>query len=285
MGALLNVSVRLRKFVSPAMAGTVAPALTFRSCTSRKFVWEPANDNAPPKLLAWESRRISVLAAVAVNEVVPITASAPDCESAPPVVKVRFPLTVEAARFSALASVRATLLPLVMPTVPKLFAALVSVMSFTAPAASMVIPATVRLPVCVKTPLVVTFKVPLTVEAARFSALASVRATLLPLVMPTVPKLFAALFKVMLLAAPAVRVVVPVTVRAPDCVRAPLVVTFRVPLTVEAARSRASASARATLLPLVTPTVPKLFPALVRMMSLAGPAARVVVPAAVTAPV
>ncbi len=64
-------------------------------------------------------------------------------------------------------------------------------------------------------PPAVTFNVPLTVEAARSSALASVRATLLPLAMPTAPKLLPALFKVMLLAAPAPRVVVPVTAIAP----------------------------------------------------------------------
>ncbi len=49
----------------------------------------------------------------------------------------------------------------------------------------------------------VTPKVPLIVEAARSNALASVSSTLLPLVIPTVLKLFAALFRVMLLAAPA----------------------------------------------------------------------------------
>ncbi len=41
----------------------------------------------------------------------------------------------------------------------------------------------------------VTPKVPQTVEAPKIKALASVRATLLPLVMPTVLKLFAALFE------------------------------------------------------------------------------------------
>ena len=57
--------------------------------------------------------------------------------------------------------------------------------------------------------------------------------TSLPLVMLTVLKLFA-LFKVMSLAAPAAKVVVPATTRAPLSVIAPLVVTFKVPLTVDA---------------------------------------------------
>ncbi len=62
-------------------------------------------------------------------------------------------------------------------------------------------------------------------------------ATLLPLVMPTVVKSFPALFKVILLAAPAARVVAPVTVSgAPLWVRAPAVVTLNVPETVETPR-------------------------------------------------
>ncbi len=68
-------------------------------------------------------------------------------------------------------------------------------------------PATVTGPLWVRAPLVVTPKVPETVEAPRSNALASRRLTLLPLVMPTVLKLFAALLRVMLLAAPAARVV------------------------------------------------------------------------------
>ena len=99
---------------------------------------------------------------------------------------------------------------------------------------------------------------PETVEAPRSSALASRRLTLLPLVTATMLKLLAALFKVMLLAAPATKVVVPVTASAPLWVNAPLVVTFSVPETVEAPKSKALASVRATLLPVVTATVLKL---------------------------
>ena len=137
-------------------------------------------------------------------------------------------------------------------------------------------------PLWVSAPVVVTPKVPETVEAPRIRAFTSVRATLLPLVMPTVLKLFAALLRVMLLAAPAASVVTPVTVSAPLWVRAPLVVTPKVPLTVDAARSRALASVSSTLLPLVMPTVLKLFAALLRVMLLAAPAARVVVPVTVS---
>ncbi len=78
---------------------------------------------------------------------------------------------------------------------------------------------------------------PLTVEAPRIKALASARLTLLPLVMLTAPvKLLAALLKVMSLAAPAAKVVTPVTASTPLWVMAPEVVTPKVPLMVEAPR-------------------------------------------------
>ncbi len=82
--------------------------------------------------------------------------------------------------------------------------------------------------------------------------------TLLPLVMPTVLKLFAALLRVMLLAAPAARVVVPVTVSWAALGERAMVVTPKVPETVEAPKINALASVSSTLLPLVMPTVPKL---------------------------
>ena len=172
--SLSKVSVRLRRAVKPARTGTVAPAFTFRSCTSRKLACVPANDHEPPKLFAWVSSRTSVFAAVAVKDVVPVTASTPVCERVPPVVRARLPLTVEAPRFSAVASVSATLLPLVMPTVLKLFAALFSVILLMAPAARVVTPVTVTAPLCVKAPPVVMSTLPETFETPRVSALASV---------------------------------------------------------------------------------------------------------------
>ena len=61
----------------------------------------------------------------------------------------------------------------------------------------------------------------------------------------------------MLLAAPAVKMVGPVTVRLPLSVIAPLVVTLKAPLMVEAARSKAFTSLSVTVLPLTTLTVLK----------------------------
>src|SRR5207344_1988990 len=220
---------------------------------------------------------VMLLAAPAARVVAPTTLTAPLWVKAPLVVTPRVPDTVEAARSSALASRRLTLLPLVMPTVLKLFPALFKVMLLAAPAARVVAPTTLTAPLWVKAPLVVTPRVPETVEAPRISALASVNATLLPLVMPTVLKLFPALFKVMLLAAPAARVVAPTTLTAPLWVKAPAVVTPRVPETVEAPRISALMSFSATLLPLVTATVLKLL-ALSRVMLLAAPATSVVAP-------
>ena len=89
--------------------------------------------------------------------VTPVTLSTPLCVKAPLVVTLSIPLTIEAPRFRALASVRTTLLPLVIPTVLKLLLPLVSVMSF-APAARVVVPATVTAPVCVIAPPAVAFR-------------------------------------------------------------------------------------------------------------------------------
>ena len=86
----------------------------------------------------------------------------------------------------ALASTRVTLLPLVITTVEKLLPASSSVMLLPAPAAKVAVPVTARVPVSVMAPVDVTSRVPLTVEAPRMIALASVIATLLPLVITTV---------------------------------------------------------------------------------------------------
>ena len=125
------------------------------------------------------------------------------------------------------------MLPLVMPTVLKLLAALFKVMLLAAPTARAVVPVTLTAPLWVKgPPVVVTLKVPDTVEAPRFSAVASVSATLLPLVMPTVLKLLAAFVRVISLVAPAVKVVKPAAVTAPVCVMAPVDVMASVPVEV-----------------------------------------------------
>ena len=109
-------------------------------------------------------------------------------------------------------------------------------------------PVTDSAPESVKAPLVVTFKVPETVEAPISKAPTSLIVTLLPLVMIRVEKLLA-LSNVMLLAAPAAKVVVPVTDKAPESVIAPAVVTLKVPETVDAPRMIALVSVRATLRP------------------------------------
>ena len=59
---------------------------------------------------------------------------------------------------------------------------------------------------------------------------------------------------------PAARVVTPVTVKTPLCVKAPFVVMPKVPVTVDAPRISALVSFSVTLLPLAMPTVLKLLP-------------------------
>ncbi len=140
----------------------------------------------------------------------PATVRAPDWVSAPPVVTPRSPLMVEAPRSKAFTSLSVTVLPLTTLTVLKSLA-LSSVMLLAAPAVKMVGPVTVRLPLSVMAPLVVTVSPPLIVEVPRSKAFTSFNTTVLPLVMATVLKSLA-LSSVMLLAAPAVKMVGPVTV-------------------------------------------------------------------------
>ena len=112
------------------------------------------------------------------------------------------------------------------------------------------------------------------VEAPRTRALASARLTLLADTTVTAPvKSLDALARVMLLAAPAVRLVVPGTTNAPLWV-IPVAVTFRLPSSVRACRSSEVMSTTVTswMLPaearkLTLP--PKLLPALSRVMEVA----------------
>ena len=82
----------------------------------------------------------------------------------------------------------------------------------------------------------------------------------------------------MSLAPPAVRLVVPVTLRSPLSVIAPWAVTVRLPLIVEAPRSMALVSLSDTFLPLTTLTAPPKSFAASSVMSLPEPAVSVVVP-------
>ena len=86
-----------------------------------------------------------------------------------------------------------------------------------------------------------------------------------------------------MLAEPAAKVAAPVTSRAPLSVMAPLVVTLTVPLTVLASSTKALMSLSMTLLPLVIPTEEKSL-ALLSVMSLAEPAAKVAAPVTSRAP-
>ena len=135
--------------------------------------------------------------------------NAPDWVRLPPLVTVRFPLTVEAARFSALVSFSVTLLPLVMPTVLKLLAALVRMMLFPAPAVRVVVPAAVTVAVCVIGPLAVIVRAPVEVDSPALAltvpivtALACCQA-MFPPVKLTVLKVFPGFVSVMLPRVPA----------------------------------------------------------------------------------
>src|SRR3989338_8606027 len=110
-------------------------------------------------------------------------------------------------------------------------------------------------------PPAVKINVPDMVDAPNTIAPASVISTLLPDVIPIVPKLFVDVSKIILLPDPAANVVAPVTANAPLSVIAPAAVIPNVPETVDAPKTMAPASVIATLLPLVIATVEKLLDA------------------------
>ena len=197
---------------------------------SRRLTFAPALLTAPVKLLL---ALLSVTSKpVEVIPVVPVTASAPLCVSAPPLCSVRLPLTVEAPSTSALVSRRMTLLPETTETAPvKLLNAVSRVMLLAEPAVMLVEPATdsVR-PPCVSAPPIRSVRLPLMVESHSSSALVSRRLTLLAEATETAPvKLLLLLSSVMLLAEPAVMLVRPATLTVPVRLTAPAAATSRLP--------------------------------------------------------
>ena len=182
---------------------------------------------------SFELFKVILLADPAANVAVPVTERLPESVIAPLVVTFSVPEIVEAPRFSAFASFRVRLFPEVIETVEKLFA-LLSVISFAAPAAKVAAPVTTRTPESVMAPAVVTESVPETVEAPKSSAFTSASNTLFAAVTETVEKLFEAFVSVMLFVDPEFKVVVPGTISVPLCVIAPPDVTFKVPVRVTA---------------------------------------------------
>ena len=108
--------------------------------------------------------------------------------------------------------------------------------------------------------------------------------TLLPLVTLMLENTFEALLKVMSLPDPAAKVAAPVTFNALVCVKAPAVVTPRVPATDPTFNTRAFESCNCKLLTLAILTELKLLPELFKVMLLLAPADRVASPPTETAP-
>ena len=156
-------------------------------------------------------------------------------------------------------------------------------MLLAVPASKVAAPATFSAPESVMAPSLVTSSVPETVDAARSMALLSVSTTSLPETMPTELKSLSALARKMSLAAPAVKVALPVTATAPGPVMAPEVVTSSVPEMVLSASARALMSLTTTLRALVTPSVLKLLAAS-RVTSPVVPAAKTASPATTSGP-
>src|SRR3990167_2275399 len=236
---------------------------------------------APLKLLFC----VSVMAfAPDVKLEVPVTVATPLCVMAPLVVTAKMPEIVDAANANAFASTNVTLLPVVMPTDAKSLEASSSVILLPDPAAKVDAPETVKAPLSVIAPAVVTLNVPDIVDALRAKAFASTNVTLLPEVIPTDAKSFEASSSVILLPDPAAKVDAPETVKAPLSVIAPAVVTFNVPDIVDALSANAFASTNVALLPVVIPTDAKSLDASSSVILLPDPAAKVEAPATLNAP-
>ena len=144
------------------------------------------------------------------------TDKAPVWLAVPPAWSATLPLTVEAPRLRASASVRLTSLPETTDTAPvKLLLAWARVMLLPEPAVMPVVPVTARAPLWVRAPPVCRVRLPLTVEAPRLNASASVRLTLLPETTDTAPVKLLLAFVAVMFCPVAVSEVVPVTVTGP----------------------------------------------------------------------
>ena len=247
------VTVPSTLMVLPVAVSTVAPVVArcaVRFDVSVIVAAPPATVTAPIRVLL-----LLRVTALPVKLLPPTTVSAPATSwvMAPPVeVTVSGPVMVEAPRIMPpVVSFSFTLLALTTLTTPPKLLFWVLRSMLLPPAVRLVVPlATVNAPVCVTPPsarnvrLVPTVVVPSVVASPdlvlsnpvvvplRVRALASLKVTSLPLTMITVPKSFEASARVMLLA-PAVRVVVPPTIKGDAPFIAPLATRVRLPLPVD----------------------------------------------------
>ena len=170
---------------------------------------------------------------------------------------------VLASSTRALMSLMTTLLPLMMPTDAKSLPASLSVMLLLEPAVRVAAPPTIRAPLLVMAPLVVTFSVPVMLLVVSDRALISLMLTLLPLRAPNEAKSFPASVKVMSLPAAVVfpAVMVPIWVMEPPLAK------VRVPDAEEAANTSGEESATLTLAPLKSTVPPKVLVGLPTVIS------------------
>ena len=161
--AAVVVSVRLPSVVKAARLMAVEPLFKVMCAWFKTVVWV-MNVIAPVRALEALLRVIDLSSAFVVKLDVPDTVRAPVWVMASSAVTDSVPETTDAPSTKALASFKITLLPLVMMTAPvKSLVAVSRVMSLADPAASVVVPDTVRAPVCVMAPPDVAERVPVTV--------------------------------------------------------------------------------------------------------------------------
>lgn len=195
-------------------------------------------ETAPVKTLF----KVKVIAfAPALKLEAPGTVNIPVCVIGPVAVAVKLLPTLDAANTKPMLFVTLTLLvtpELLKVTAPVNALACVKVIGF-APAVKFAVPATVAAPVCVIAPEAITTKFLPTVEVPKTNALPLVIATsFAPLLLKlTAPVNAFACVNVIGLA-PALKLEVPATVNAPDCVMAPLAIAAKLP-TLEAVNAKA----------------------------------------------
>ncbi len=237
--------------VSPVKVGITTVALVLRKPTSRIFATVPPKVMAvPPKLLACVFNVMSETAVVTATVVAPpVAVIAPDCVIEPPDVNDKVPPTLVVPTSSAVVSVTLTALaPLfARDTEPENVLAPLNVITpAEPPAVKLALPPMDNAPDCVIAPVppvVVTENVEPTVEAPNTVAMVFVKlAVPAPLlVKDTAPVNTLACVAVIELA-PALKLVVPGTVNAPDCVIAPPAIALKLPLLVRVIAGNAMAA-------------------------------------------
>ena len=274
----------------PRSRATSLLKLTSRAPLSTETV-PPKRLSAPPAMLLPSNTSLPLATPISLLPATFRLAAPLLCDSVPPSTKIKLPLNVTSPSDRALLSLRLRLRALTTLTEPPRVLPLSSTMSLL-PASRLKLPPISRAPLSDNNPAEVTLRLPLMLEAPRFSALRSLRLTWLPLTMVSAPtkslrdSVPFMLSNVMLWPLWVVIEVLPLTVRSAlaACVRAPPRRKARSPPRALPPSTRPLESVKLRWRALLTTNVPRLLPAWSSVAS-APPRLKVVMPETVSAPV